>query len=291
MKLLRNRDFALLTLGLVIVQGSLPFQLVAPIFWVQENAGDDSEVLLVGVLSMFRGVAMVGFGMYGGTLADRFDRRLVLIVAAVGGLVVAVASVAVVAVGEGGPVSMGILFGLVFCGAAVWAIDIPTRQSMIPDIVGMEVAPRGLALATSVTWFLSTTVLIAVGLLIDKLGFTGAFALVACVQVVVLLSLLPMAYRRTTSEPDVATEHRSGFRDLRDGIAYAWSQPVLRFVVGVSILMTGIASPAISGLGPTWITTVIGVSFTKFGLIGAVWAFGALTWAGCPPASQFLASS
>jgi len=266
----------LLALGFVIVQGTLPFQLVAPIFWTQENAGDDVQVLLVGLMATIRGVAMVVFGIYGGSLADRFNRRTVLLYAQTGGFVVAAATVVVVMVGDGGPVAMTLLFALVFCSSALWAVDVPTRQAMVPDIVGIDSASRGLALATSGAWMLAPVTVLSVGFLIDRIGFSGAFGLVAVLQAAALLTLLPMRYRPTVQRDTKPARRRTALRDLREGIAYTWSQPALRWVVGLSALMTGIAMPAISGLGPTWVTTVVGASFTEFGFIAAFWGLGGL---------------
>ncbi len=270
--LFHNRDYRLLFLGFITIHGGLNFQLVAPIFWVQEHADDDVRVLLVGVLSAVRGVAMVSFGLYGGSLADRFDRRRLLICTQSLAILVGVGAVALVATAGGGTGAMVGLFILVFFASGLWAIDGPTRQSMVPDIVGADDAPRGIALAASGTWIVTVATILAVGFVIDELGFTGAFAFLAALQIVALATLVPMRYRRSSSFPGGSSQ-RVGFRT---GIRYTWRHPVLRSLIGVSVLMTALAMPAINGLGPTWVTTIVGASFSEFGLIASVWGVGAL---------------
>ena len=273
MRLLRNRDYRLLFFGFLTVQGGLTFQIVTPIFWVQEHADDDIRVLLVGVLSAVRGVAMVLFGLYGGALADRIDRRRLLIYSQSLAVLVGFSILALVALAGGGAGVMAALFVLVFFAAGLWAVDGPTRQAMVPDIVGAEDAPRGVALAASGTWVVTSVTIVAVGFVIDGLGFSGAFAIVAAMQVVALATLLPMHYQRQDlpSAPSA-----SGLAEFRAGVRYTWRHPVLRWLIGVSVLMTAIAMPAINGLGPTWVTTVVGASFSDFGLIASVWGIGAL---------------
>ena len=273
MRLLRNRDYRLLFFGFLTVQGGLTFQIVTPIFWVQEHAHDDIRVLLVGVLSAVRGVAMVLFGLYGGALADRIDRRRLLIYSQSLAVLVGFSILALVALAGGGAGVMAALFVLVFFAAGLWAVDGPTRQAMVPDIVGAEDAPRGVALAASGTWVVTSVTIVAVGFVIDGLGFSGAFAIVAAMQVVALATLLPMHYQRQDlpSAPSA-----SGLAEFRAGVRYTWRHPVLRWLIGVSVLMTAIAMPAINGLGPTWVTTVVGASFSDFRLIASVWGIGAL---------------
>lgn len=72
------RDFRLLFLGLLLGQALTPFQFVAQIIWVQLSAPEDLRIVLVGLIAAVRGAGMLLFGLYGGALADRFDRRKLL---------------------------------------------------------------------------------------------------------------------------------------------------------------------------------------------------------------------
>src|SRR3972149_2315829 len=75
---LRVRDFRLLFIGLVFAQALMPLQFVTSIFWVQDSVGTDNRIVLVGAIGTTRGVGALLFGLYGGALADRFDRRKLL---------------------------------------------------------------------------------------------------------------------------------------------------------------------------------------------------------------------
>ena len=76
---LRVRDFRLLFIGFAIGQSLMPLQFVTQIFWVQENAPEDIKLLLIALIGASRGLGSITFGLYGGALADRFDRRMLLL--------------------------------------------------------------------------------------------------------------------------------------------------------------------------------------------------------------------
>jgi len=72
---LRNRDFRLLFFGFAVGQTVMPLQFITQILWVQEYAPDEYWLVLVALIGASRGIGALTFGLYGGALADRFDRR------------------------------------------------------------------------------------------------------------------------------------------------------------------------------------------------------------------------
>ena len=73
---------------------------------------------------------------------------------------------------------------------------------------------------------------------------------------------------------------RVALRDIREGLAYTRSEPVILTVVLLLVAMMGLGFPAVANLGPTWITTVVGVPVRDFGLVAATWGIGALLASG-----------
>ena len=78
---LRLRDFRLLLSGFAIGQMLMPLQFITQILWVQEYAPQDVWLILVATIAASRGLGALTFGLYGGALADRFDRRWLLVAA------------------------------------------------------------------------------------------------------------------------------------------------------------------------------------------------------------------
>jgi len=74
---LRYRDFRVLWFGMLFASGTLAFQYYAQM-WLIYSITDSA--LTLGILGVIRGAATFLFGLYGGSLADRMDRRMLLIV-------------------------------------------------------------------------------------------------------------------------------------------------------------------------------------------------------------------
>ena len=58
----------------------MPLQFITQILWVQENAPADIWLILVAFIGAARGIGALTFGLYGGALADRYDRRKLILV-------------------------------------------------------------------------------------------------------------------------------------------------------------------------------------------------------------------
>ena len=113
------RDFRLLFLGLLLGQALTPFQFVAQIIWVQLSAPEDLRIVLVGLIAAVRGAGMLLFGLYGGALADRFDRRKLLIATQLAALVLNVAIGVVMVVGTPEGATLLLFYALTFGASAL----------------------------------------------------------------------------------------------------------------------------------------------------------------------------
>jgi MFS family permease len=273
---LRVRDYRLLLFGLVVSSSLMPLQFVTQIFWIQENVSAGSVIIFVGLIGSIRGLGAFTFGLYGGALADRFDRRRLLMCTQSAGIVLNLCVASVMWLSDGGPWALTLFFGLTLLAAGTFAIDMPTRQAMVPEILGPRLLPAGISLNTAGAQLAMPVSLFASGLLIDALGFAGTFALsglgLACE--VVMLSLM-----RFRPEPRAAQSGRYGFRktfvDVREGIRYTRANPTVKWVILLMVAMMALGFPAVANLGPTWITTAVGVSFRHFGFVAVTWGIGA----------------
>ena len=128
------RDFRLLFLGLLIGQALSPFQFVAQIIWVQMSAADDVRIVLVGLIAAVRGVGMLVFGLYGGALADRFDRRKLLIITQLAALAFNVAIGCLMIFGAAEGALLLVFYVLVFLSSALASTSPrPASRSMPPE--------------------------------------------------------------------------------------------------------------------------------------------------------------
>jgi MFS family permease len=274
---LRVRDFRLLFIGLVFAQALMPLQFVTSIFWVQDSVGTDNRIVLVGAIGTTRGVGALLFGLYGGALADRFDRRKLLVATQGTAFVLTLAVALVMLFGDGEPLRLVLFFSLTLIASAMWAVDVPTRQAMVPDLLGQRLTPAGISLNSAGMQVAMPVAIFASGFLVDSLGFAGAYALSAAGHVCAVAALLMMHY-----QPEMAARTRAGaygfgqtIRDIGDGLRYTRREPTILGIVVLMVVMMGLGFPAVSNLGPTWVTTVVGVSVRNFGFVAIFWGLGA----------------
>ena len=146
-----SRNFRLFFVGqLISVTGT----------WVNWTAGavlvlelTDSGVAL-GIEAALLFLPVLLFGVYAGSLADRFDKRRILVWSNAGYAVLAAAQFALVATGV---VEIWMVFVIAFLTGLILAIEPPTRQSFYVELVGEEHITNAISLNSAV--FTGTRVL------------------------------------------------------------------------------------------------------------------------------------
>ena len=120
---LGNRNFRLLLGGFAIGHLLMPLQFVTQILWVQAHAPENFWLVLVGLIGASRGVGALTFGLYGGALADRFDRRKLLIATQVLLVLMTIGIACLMLGSEGGTIGLAVFFLLTFVSAGIQSID------------------------------------------------------------------------------------------------------------------------------------------------------------------------
>ncbi|WP_322795841.1 MFS transporter [Tepidiforma sp.] len=263
------RDFRLLFAGVVLISFVMPMQYLTQVFWVQQHY-PGSEVMYVGLIGAARGLAMILFGLLGGALADRLERRALLIATQVAALAINAAVAVLMLAMPLGDATILPLLALTFFAAGNMAVDLPARQAATPAIVGMAALPSAITLqmvAQQVTFPLALPL---VGYLNDHLepGQVYALTLLAWVAVLPLLLALRFRSRGTGGAGDGV------LRNIRDGLAYTRREPTLFAVVTIVLAIQVLGMPGPATLGPSWMRNVLGLTPTQFGFMAMTWGLG-----------------
>ena len=274
---LRIPAFRLLLGGFAIGQMLMPLQFITQIIWVQETAPDDIWLILVALIGASRGVGALTFGLYGGALADRFDRRKLILVTQSLLLLTTLAIAALMFLSAGGTAGFVLFFTLTFLSAGLQSIDAPTRLAIVPDILGAELTPAGMSLNQAAGQLAMPVAMFGTGFIIHAFGFGGAYLLSVVGHVIAIGFIGRMSYRAVVRD---LAPGRYGFgraiSDVRDGLRYARSHPVVLWIIVLVAAMMGLGFPATANLGPTWVTTVVGVEIKDVGFVVMTWGIGAL---------------
>src|ERR671910_3674932 len=178
-----SRNFRLFFVGqLISVTGT----------WVNWTAGavlvlrlTDSGIAL-GIQSALLFLPVLLFGVYAGSLADRFDKRRILVWSNAGYGVLAAVQFALVATDV---VQIWMVFVIAFLTGLILAIEPPTRQSFYVELVGEEHITNAVSLNSAV--FTGTRILggAAAGLMIEAFGLWSPYLLDTVSYVAVILAL------------------------------------------------------------------------------------------------------
>jgi MFS family permease len=187
------------------------------------------------------------FGVWGGAIADRFDKRKVLLCTQV-----AMAAVAMVLaiVDLSGVVELWMLYVLVFVLGLALAVDNPTRQAFVAELVPTHDLPNAVGLSSAVFQLARVLGPALAGVLIVVSGTGACFALNAISFVFVIAALLMMRPSELYRSEPVGREKGQ----LREGVLYVWRTVELRwlillmFVIGVFAINSQVVLPLMAKL-------------------------------------------
>ena len=218
---LRERDFALFWLGWTVSLIGDGFFLVAIAWQVFDLWNSPTALAVVGVAET---IPIVAFVLVGGVVADRFERRRVLIFSsALRGTAVGVLGVLAIT----GAVELWHIFVLSAFFGAGQAFQGPAAGAIIPDLV-----PRHLLVqANSLSQFVRQAAFAFVGpavggFVVHSVGAGTAFLVDAATfgfAIVTLLLTIPPRIRRLRGTDVHAAGHRRGLRYVRKHV-WLWGR-------------------------------------------------------------------
>jgi len=270
----RHRDYALLWVGMFMGSALMPMQFVTQVLFLSEHTGDNSRLILAGLLGAIRGAAMLAFSLFGGVLADRLDRRRLLMISQSLGMCVSAGVAVVLLTRPGGDgMTVALFMVLIFVASGFGAVDAPTRQAMVPELVGREDLPNAIALDAVAMQLAFPIGLPLTGVMIDLIGYGWTYVMTLGAYVSIIGALALMRYRPVRREPRA---RQSVVADLRYGVGYARRQRALMWIMLTTFSVQGLALPVVASLGPVWTSRVLGLSPTGVGLLAMTWGVGAM---------------
>ena len=251
-------------LSQVVSTSGVFIQAVGVAWLVLELGGNAIDLALVSAATF--APVLVG-GAYAGGLADRVDRRRLLLTTQCLFLLVAVC---LLVVSRTGVAQLWVVYALSFAGGVVLAIDGPARQVYPLDLVGTERAASAVGLYEVVQNLARVLGPAVGGVLIATLGVS------ACFLANTLSLLFPIAallLYRPNSRPERA-RYSSAPGHVRQGLRYVQRSPAIR-----STMLMAIASGMVFNAGvtlPLLATRVFHLGPAGFGAMFAVFGVGAV---------------
>lgn len=260
------RNFRQFAAGQVVSAAGTWMMVVAQDWLVLELTGNSATAL--GTVTVLQFTPMLLLTLHGGRLADRYDKRALLLAANVMSGLLALLLAAFVLTGTAGP---GEVHVFAFCLGLVNAVEVPTRMAFVGELVPVELLPNASALSAAYFSVARVVGPAAAGLLLTVLG-TG------WVMVVNAFSYLAtvVALRRIRPDELYRTARAAGRARVTDGLRYVRGRPDLMIPFAL------IAGVGLFGLNfqltlPLLARTVFHTDASSFGLLTTVFAAGSLT--------------
>ena len=224
---LHSRNYRLFFFGqLVSVIGSWLHQVAET--WLVYSITDSG--IAVGMVMAARFAPVLMFGLWGGVLADRYDRRhLLLVTQALRGSCAAVLGVLALA----DMARPSIVYLLAFLAGMSNAVDNPVRRAFISQLVPEDELLNAVSLTSSVMSASRVIGPLLAGVMIATVGVGWCFIINAISYVGVLLALWAMDPSKFRT-----IDRSKGSGTVREGLRYVRRTPALF----IPLIMVGVVS-------------------------------------------------
>jgi MFS transporter, DHA3 family, macrolide efflux protein len=264
--LLSNRNFIPLWIGQMVSYLGDQFMLVAALAVVSKLAGANSGIVTAG-LGLSNAAPTIILGLIGGVLVDRLDRKWVMIATDV---IRGIALFSLLLVNND-PNNLWLFFVVLAVTGAASTLFYPARASALPAIVPRRTLAGANALLEAGFVIALVFGALLAGVLVQQFGPNLAFGFngVAYMFSALMIYLLRIPKR----PPSVSTSASQVWHELRDGLAYIWRTRSMRYIMGMSIMVSG-SIGAVLLLSLEYLTKELRVGPSQYGVVIAILGVG-----------------
>ena len=261
-------DFRRLWAGNVLSAVGTQLTLTAVALEVFALTGSSFAVGMLGLAAL---VPLIVAGLYGGAVADQFDRRRVALGSS---FVMWLTTVGIAAHAWAGWESVALLYALTAVHSAASGVNQPTRGAIIPALVGRRLLPAANALNMMTFSVAMMAGPLLGGVLVASIGYAWTYS----VDVVTFLAALYALWRLPAMPPEReegedAAPRRVGISSVVEGLRFLATRPNLRMTFLADIVAMATAFPR--ALIPAIGAMMLGGGEAAAGLLLAALAAGA----------------
>lgn len=262
---LRYRDFRLLWLG-SFSEHLGEFMEIAATLWLTDEL--THSPLMLTVVGSSRYFAMVFMPMVGGVVADRMNRRTLLMLTLVA---LAVLSATLAALTITGAIQVWHMIAIgVFIGA-VMSFNHPARQSIVPNLVKREYLLNAVSMDFMSIYVAILVSMLIVGYLLDILG-PGPIFIIRVAGCLLAICWLLMARIPPTPKASVK---RAPWQNLSESFSFLKASPIIIGLI-VIFLLPRVVGGTYQNLAPIFANDILSVGAVGYGYLQAAPGLGAI---------------
>jgi MFS family permease len=265
LELLRAGPFRRYIIGSLISDTGTWMQVMAQ-GWVMSTL--TNKAIMLGLVNLAAGLPTLALTMIGGSAADRFDKRKILIATQIAQIAFALGLGWLVFIGQ--IQIWHVMFFAALLGVSI-AFEMPAISALVPELVKREQIASAVALDRSVFHGSRLIGPSLAGLFVGWWGAASAFFANAFSFLALIIALISLP-RRSVGTKEEEEKRRSG---ILDGFRYVRSDRTILSMIMLIALTTIFIFPTISVMLPLYVRNVLRLGPDSMGWLMATSGTGA----------------
>ena len=190
----------------------------------------------LGLVNLAIALPMLIISPFGGVVADRVERRRLILAAQSALLVTELVIFALILTDQ---IEFWHLIAVVFFMGVIFPFNFPARQAIVANIVGRDGLSNAMALNMGGMNAARVAAPVLAGFLVTLVSIKGAYTVSIGLYVLALLAMS----RIHRSPPEKDASRNSVLRDMGDGFRYVWRDRPVRALMALSLIPILLAMP------------------------------------------------
>jgi MFS family permease len=200
----------------------------------------DSSALL-GTMSLVSAAPMIAISVFGGAIADRMQKKKILIAGMIGSAVVSFGIGMALASGQLSRDNTGswwILMVASVVQGTIMGLMMPALQAIIPEIVKRDQLMNAIAMNTMGMNILNLTAPVIAGFVIDAYDFKAVYFTMSVLYIIAAFFILLLPARS-----QIINSGRNILADIQQGFQYIRKDSMILFVLGFTLIVVVLSMP------------------------------------------------
>jgi MFS family permease len=199
----------------------------------------NAQVLGLGTLGAIRVLPIFLFALLGGLLADRHDRRRLILWSQ---LLAGICSMGLAILTFHGQMTVALLYLFTAIGVAISAFDEPAQEALFPELIPIEHLPNATTLY-ALLWQIGTIAGPALaGLLVGSTNLGTVYVINALSFLIGVITVALVRHRRQHVQEPSAEQLQINWHSITEGLRFVWSSRLIRSTMLLDCAATFFAS-------------------------------------------------
>lgn len=266
----RNPVYRIYYGGLLGQMGAMNMQMMARSLLIYRLTG---SAAILGALALAHAIPMLVLSLFGGVIADRVQKKYVLLIGQAGSAVVTIGVAVALSLGYLSADNAGSWWILVVASifqGTIMGLMMPSRQAIIPEIVSGDELMNAISLGAMGANVLRLFAPALTGFLIDAYDFGAVYYAVSGLY---LISVVFVYFLPQTST--ISSRGSGALDSIKEGLQYVWHETTILLVLAFALFNIILAMPLMQLL-PIFTEDILKVGATGMGILMGVSGGGAI---------------